>query len=89
MTHFRFRYKRVGYIRWRRRSTFRPAVLVVPALATAELGAPSKAAWRRTAKVVVASEAPTLPNTVILHIGEFIVSEEGDPQLLGHPDIRY
>ena len=89
MTHFRFRYKRVGYIRWRRRSSPRPVVLVAAALATDELNVPSKAAWRRTAKVVVVAETPAVSNTVILHIGEFVISEEGDPQLLGHPDIRY
>jgi hypothetical protein len=43
---------------------------------------------RRTA-TVLATENPAEPSDDILHIGEFIISKEGDPQLSGHPDIRY
>jgi hypothetical protein len=85
MIHFRFRYKRVGYMRWRCRSTQRRAVLLVLPLTVAAQHAPSMAAWRRTVPVFV----PVVPVVATLRVGEFVVSEEGDPQLQGHPDIRY
>jgi len=85
MTHFRFRYKRVGFMRWRCRSTSRRTVLLVLPLAAAAQFAPSMAAWRRT----IPTFAPIPNPQVVLKIGDFIVSEEGDPQLTGHPDILY
>lgn len=89
MTHFRFRYKRVGYIRWRRRAARHQAVLVVTPVAVVEQGVPSRSAWRRSFSVEAAPEVPAAPVQGILQVGEFVVSEEGDPQLTGHPDIRY
>ena len=85
MTHFRFRYKRVGYMRWRcRTARVRTALLVLP-LAGGARYAPSRAAWRRTQSVA----APLVPLNLMLQIGCYRVGEEGDPQLTGHPDIRY
>ena len=86
MTHFRFRYKRVGFMRWRCRSARRQAVVLLLPLACAAPQVLSAAAWRRTLPVAV---VPPVPAAKLLRVGEFVVGEEGDPQLLGHPDIRY
>lgn len=85
MTHFRFRYKRMGYMRWRCRTTSRQAKLLVLPRDMQESFAPSATAWRHMmAKAVVLN-----PSLTTLRIGQFLVSEEWDPQLAGHPDIRY
>lgn len=85
MTHFRFRYKRVGYMRWRTRSASRQAKLQALPTGTAAHFAPSAAAWRRMmARAVVLN-----PVLTTLRVGQFLVSDEWDPQLAGHPDIRY
>lgn len=85
MTHFRFRHKQIAYQRWRcrvaRRRTFLPLLPLVSNLRQA----PATATWRRTAPALV----PMPSVTVVLHIGKFVISEAGDPQLHGHPDIRY
>lgn len=89
-SHFlQFRYRRVSFIRWRRRSFRRPAAVVMPVLAVAEAGAPSTSAWRRAYGPAAVPQALTIARAVVLRIGEFIISEEGDPQLSGHPGIRY
>jgi hypothetical protein len=85
MTHFRFRYKRVGYMRWRTRTAHRRAVLLALPLLPASGFAPSTASWRRA----VPSYQLSQPSDAVLKIGDFVVSEAGDPQLLGHPGIRY
>lgn len=72
-------------MRWRCRTTLRRTTLLVLPLTAAARYAPSMAAWRRTVPVFV----PVTPVATMLRVGEFVVSEEGDPQLLGHPDIRY
>ena len=86
MTHFRFRYKQVGYMRWRCRTSSRRAVLLFLPLAPVRQRHPlSVALWRRTMSAV-----PKLaPATKVLQFGDFVIGEEGDPQLMGHPDIRY
>lgn len=85
MTHFRFRHKQVACQRWRHRTAHRRAFrLVLPLVGNARQ-APATAAWRRTAPAFV----PMPSVAVVLHIGKFVVSEAGDPQLHGHPDIRY
>lgn len=85
MTHFRFRFKRMGYMRWRCRTASRQAkLLVLPSDADIAF-APSAAAWRR-----MMAEAVVLnPVLTSLRVGQFLVSDEWDPQLTGHPDIRY
>ncbi|UOQ98162.1 hypothetical protein MUN81_01405 [Hymenobacter sp. 5317J-9] len=46
---------------------------------------PSAAAWRRGW-----SQPEVLrPAAMALRVGGFVVGEDGDPQLQGHPDIRY
>ena len=85
MTHFRFRYKRVGYMRWRCRSAQRRTALLVLPLAAAARHAPSTAAWRRTMPAFVPVPTPQS----ILKIGDFVVGPDDDPQLFGHPGIRY
>jgi hypothetical protein len=85
MTHFRFRHKRVGYMRWRCRTSQRRTFLVALPLLVSTHHAPSTAAWRRSAPALEVLSRPV----AVLKIGDFIVSEEGDPQITGHPDIRY
>ncbi|GAB3878100.1 hypothetical protein GCM10028824_39370 [Hymenobacter segetis] len=47
--------------------------------------APSMAAWRRAQPLA----APLAPISAMLQVGSYLVGEESDPQLTGHPDIRY
>ena len=83
MTHFQFRHKRASYIRWWRRAPHRRAAAVVFPFAAAWY-LPSTTMWRRTETVSL-----TVESTHTLRVGEFIIGEEGDPHLLGHPGIRY
>ena len=83
MTHFRFRHKRASYIRWRWRAAHRRAVAVVFPFAAAWY-LPSTTMWRRTETVALAVES-----SHTLRVGDFVISEEGDPHLFGHPGIRY
>lgn len=85
MTHFRFLHKQVAYQRWRCRAARRRAFLLLLPLVRRAWQGSATAMWRRTAPVLV----PMPSVTVVLHIGKFVVSEAGDPQLYGHPDIRY
>ena len=82
MSHFRFRYKRVGHLRLRCRLARRQAVLLVLLVAFATRPA---AAARRAAPAF----APTASVAAVLRVGDYVVCEEGDPKLVGHPDIRY
>lgn len=85
MTYFRFRYKRVRYMRWRcRAARLRPAARALPLVADARR-AHSMAAWRRTQPMAV----PLAPITHMLQVGSYRVGDEGDALLTGHPDIRY
>lgn len=84
MTHFRFRYKRIGYLRWRCRSAKHRTLLLLP-LSMAPQHAPSTAAWRRVIPVFV----PIATSAISFQIGDFIVGELSDPRLSGHPAIRY
>jgi hypothetical protein len=43
------------------------------------------AAWRGAFPAIIQLK----PVTSVLRIGDFVVGEDGDPQLLGHPDILY
>ena len=86
MTHFRFRFKRTGYIRWRCRASRRRLVVIV-VCPLGEVSRPrSEAARRRTAPLAVAIWVPT---AATLRVGTFVVGENGDPQLHGHPNICY
>ena len=86
MTHFRFRYKRIGFMRWRcRTARHRPSLLFLP-MAIGKQQVPSRAAWRRT---MPAQLPPTVAVAIVLQVGAFVVGAEGDPNLSGHPDIRY
>jgi hypothetical protein len=84
MTHFRFRYKCMSYRRWRCRASRRRTVEVLVPLAATSC-APSTAAWRRRLPTPV----QLLPAAGWLRVGDFLVGEEGDSSLYGHPDIRY
>jgi len=85
MTQFRFCCKCVSYLRWRWRGTRRRAVPATLPMATAEARRSGAAAWRRTPAPVAAPAPPA----ATYRVGNFVVGQEGDPQLLGHPDIRY
>lgn len=85
MTHFRFCYQRVGFLRWRCRAAGRRASMLLFSLPAAAQFAPNMAAWRRALPV----PAPPAVVSPTLQIGDFVVSAEGDPKLSGHPDIRY
>lgn len=82
MTRFRFRYQRAGYLRWRCRSGRRPSFLLsLPLAFAAHPALPTVGPW-----YPLGAETAV---TAGLQVGDFVVSEEGDPRLLGHPDIRY
>ena len=84
MTQFRFRYKCLSYRRWRcRTSRRRPAQVLAP-LAAASC-APSMAAWRRRLPKPV--QLPAVHQA--LQVGRYLVGDEGDLLLCGHPAIRY
>ena len=85
MTHFRFRYKRVGYMRWRCRAAQRRTTLLLLPLQAKPTAAPHVAAWRRT----IPLPTPIVPISTVLQVGDYVVGAQGDPQLIGHPDIRY
>jgi hypothetical protein len=84
MTRFRFRYKQLGVARWRCRVARRRTLLLILPL-TALSQHPASATWRRTAPL----PAPVVSIATVLQVGGFMIGAEGDPQLLGHPDIRY
>ncbi len=72
-------------MRWRcRTARHRPGLLVLP-LAIGVQHAPSRAAWRRT----MPAQLPPVAVATVLQVGAFVVGAEGDPNLSGHPDIRY
>lgn len=94
MTHFRFRFKHVGYQRWRWRTAHRRADrLVLPvAVGAGYFSHPllPTAGRRRSMPGLLAVALPALaPATAVLRVGDFEVGEAGDPRLMGHPDIRY
>ncbi|MDO7850787.1 hypothetical protein [Hymenobacter convexus] len=84
MTRFRFRYKCMSYRRWRFRASRRTTQQLMMPLATTGF-APSTAAWRRRLPEPVQLQ----PVRKALQVGDYVVSEEGDLLLYGHPDIRY
>ncbi len=82
MTCLRFRYKPAGCVRWRNRYIRRRAALVLPRAAA---HIPDAAAgWLATPW-----EVPAAAAVRVFRIGAYVVGEEGDPQLQGHPGIRY
>ena len=85
MTYFRFRHKRTGYVRWRCRTVRGRVALRALPLKTGARCALGLAVWRRMQPVVM----PPLPISLMLQVGSYQVGEDGDPQLTGHPDIRY
>lgn len=86
MTHFRFYYRCVGFLRRRCRGARRPTVLPIIPVALARAKRPSAAAWRRTLALAAAVPAPS---AATYRVGAFVVGEDGDPKLHGHPDICY
>ena len=91
ITHFRFRYKRVGFTRWCCRAARRCTTLLLLPLSSALSDLPSQAAWRRTAPAQL--PLPTLPlptlSQAVLRVGAYVVGQQGDLKLSVHPDIRY
>lgn len=75
----------MGYMRWRCRTASRQARLLDLPKNSAAFFAPSAEAWRR----MMAQAVVLNPVLTTLRVGQFLVSDEWDPQLAGHPDIRY
>lgn len=73
-----------GLARWRQAAIQRRGVALVPAAlatkadcpATTRLGAAPSSVYLAASKSTI-------------QIGEFVISPEGDPRILGHPQIRY
>ena len=86
MTRFRFYYRCVGCLRRRWRGARHRAVLPIIPVAMARAKRPSAAAWRRTLALEAAVPAPS---ATTYRVGAFVVGEDGDPKLHGHPDICY
>lgn len=86
MTRFRLHYRRAGYAHWCCRIARRRTISALRAEpVVADDHAPSTARWRRKMPLV----SPPAPATSALRVGEFVVGDDDDPQLFGHPDIRY
>ena len=92
MTRFRFCYNQTSYLRYRcRTARHRVFRVELPKVGTALLlfvGAPlspATASWR----CAVLTTRPCTPPPATLRIGDYLIGAEGDPQLHGHPDIRY
>lgn len=85
MTHFRFRYHQYGFMRWRCRRPRLRALRLVSRLN--ELATQLTLGTTGAHRILGGANRPS--RAAILQIGKFIVSQEGDPQLHGHPDIRY
>ena len=83
MTHFRLRFKQMGFMRWRLRTAGRQTTPGGLPLGAFAYHAPSTAPWWRT----VPAMKPLLPETKMMELGELLISN--GPQLGGHPDIRY
>lgn len=81
MNSSRIHYKQMGCLRWRavlaRRRSCPLLWLRIPA--------PNQLGGRYPA-VMFVYPGPAGP---VLRVGDYVVSEEGDPRLWGHPDIRY
>ena len=73
-----------GFMTWQYQAMHRRRV----ALATMAQPGPAQplAASRR---YQLALPACPIENHSIIRIGEFVISPEGDPRILGHPHIRY
>ena len=81
MNSSRFHYKQMAYLRWRVTLTQRR---VCPQI-WLQMPVPNQLAGRYPA-VMFGYVGPAGP---VLQVGDYVVSEEGDPRLWGHPDIRY
>ena len=85
MVPFRFRHHQNSYIRWRCRVAHRRSVRLVLPLAVMS----QKLLIIHSARRIKSAVVKVQPVAVVLQIGKFVVGQEGDPQLHGHPDIRY
>ncbi|GAC1370441.1 MAG: hypothetical protein NVSMB30_09160 [Hymenobacter sp.] len=85
MAHYRIRHRRLSNLRWRLHMALRRAALLLISIAATRPG--SVAALEHPAMPLAKPLLTPVGN--VLHVGDYVVSEEGDPQLLGHPNIRY
>ena len=83
MVHSRIKQKTTGRHHWRQQAASRRVGRL--AYQAAELVAHSKE--MQAANLVSSKLKHSILTT--LRIGDFIVGHDGDPQLLGHPEIRY
>ena len=68
---------------WRHRAARRRTVRLFLPFGPASGQSPSQATWRLPLRVLL----PAPPR--VLRVGDYVVGEQGDPRLSGHPDIRY
>lgn len=85
MTRSQFHYQQMSYLRWCYRTARLRSLLLGLPLPVAACAKPSAATWRYSTPVF----EPLASVTVVLRVGAFVIGEAGDPQLSGHPDIRY
>lgn len=84
MVPFRFRHNQNSYIRWRCRVVrWRSVRLVLPLEAVKQKRLVIHSG-RRIKSAVIKVQLVSM----VLQIGKFVVGQEGDSQLHGHPDIR-
>ena len=80
----RIHFFRTGFTQWRRQAARRrrpSLVFIAPAVEFGPAALPRRYGMRATIQ--------PLGKSVTIQIGEFVISSEGDPRILGHPQIRY
>ncbi len=75
---------RTGFAQWRRQATQRRSLPLVSGAGASRAG--RRARSPRLPTMGLGGPARSNPT---IRIGEFVISPEGDPQILGHPQIRY
>ncbi|MCI1188218.1 hypothetical protein MON38_12380 [Hymenobacter sp. DH14] len=75
---------RTGLVKWRQLALRRRGVALV--LIAQSARAKPVAGSRR---YLVAAPVCPVGKRATIRIGEFVISPEGDPRILGHPQIRY
>ena len=86
MTPLLFFNLRPGLAQWRRRAASRHRQVRILVAAGSSAVVPGRPARRLH---LLPSPPAICPAAVGIRVGEFIVGENGDHRILGHPDIRY
>ena len=74
---------RTGFAHWRQQARQRRGLVPMPVVQA------TTAKPRAIRAVYQVTTTADLVATATIQIGGFVISPEGDPQLLGHPQIRY